>query len=165
MTTQPRMRQAQANRDTPLIGSAEMAEALCARLTSTMDQLVDAIEEETQLVRSGKLAAASEVQPNKSELAKSYISDIAQVKQNALVLSRLAPASIEVLRGRHEEFRALLKINLAVLATAREVSQDIVKTVAVKTSAGPGTTTYGRSGAMTEQKIIGERGIAVDRNL
>lgn len=154
-----------ASDNTPLVGSRESAEALCARLTETMDQLVGAIERETELVRNGKLLAASEVQPNKSELAKSYISDIARFKENALALGRLAPASIEVLRERHEEFRNLLKINLAVLATAREVSQDIVRTVAVKTSAGPGTTTYGRGGAMTEQKIIGERGIAVDRNL
>ncbi len=149
----------------PLIGSRESAEALCSRLTETMDQLVGAIEQETDLVRSGKLLAASEVQPNKSELAKAYIADIAQFKENALALGRLAPTSIEVLRERHEVFRNLLKINLAVLATAREVSQDIVRTVAEKTSAGPGTTTYGRGGAMAEQKIIGERGIAIDRNL
>ena len=164
MTIQLR-RPATKQHNKPLIGSRDAAEALCTRLNQTMDQLIDSIDEETQLVRSGKLLAASEVQPNKSELAKSYISDIAQVKENALALSRLAPTSIDALRTRHEEFRAMLKINLAVLATAREVSQDIIHTVKMKTSSGPGTTTYGRSGAMAEQKIIGERGIAVDQSL
>ena len=148
----------------PLVGTREAAEALCTRLNDTMDKLLDSIDAETALVRSGKLLAASEVQPNKSELAKTYVADIAEIKQNAVALGRLAPQSIEALRERHEEFRSMLKINLAVLATAREVSQDIIRTVAVKTSAGPGTTTYGRTGAMNAQKVVGERGIAVDGN-
>ena len=160
MTSQPAHQKA----DTPLIGSRDAAEALCDRLSATMDGLLAAIEEETRLVRAGKLMAATEVQPNKSELAKTYVADIAEFKNNAVALSRLAPTSIDALRDRHEEFRSMLKINLAVLATAREVSQDIIRTVSTKMSAGPGTTTYGRTGAMAEQQVIGKRGIAVDGN-
>ncbi|MBB4301829.1 hypothetical protein GGD81_000846 [Rhodobium orientis] len=149
----------------PLIGSAEAAEELCGRLNATMDELLAAIDAETKLVRAGKLIEASDFQPNKSELAKVYVADIEQFKRNALALSRLAPASITALKERHEEFRSLLQINLAVLATAREVSQDIIRNVARQTSAGPAATTYGRSGTMAKEKIVGERGIAVDRNL
>jgi len=147
-----------------LIGSAEAAEALCARLSKTMDDLIASIEAETQLLRAGKLRAAGELQSNKSELAKAYVAGIAEFKNNAVALGRLAPTSIEVLRERHEEFRSMLQINLAVLATAREVAQDLVRTVAEKTSAGPATTTYGRTGAMNSQRVVGERGLAVDGN-
>ncbi|PLX37245.1 MAG: flagellar protein FlgN [Hyphomicrobiales bacterium] len=144
-----------------LVATPEDARALCADMAATMDALIDAIEQETALIRAGKLFAANDMHPSKSELAERYLADVEKMRQNSLALGRFAPAQVDALRRRHEEFRALLQINLAVLATARQVSQDLVHSVARKLGAKGQPQNYGSNGSMAPSGPMA-RGISLD---
>ena len=63
-----------------------------------MDALVATVEQETTLVRAGKLKDAVALEITKSELARLYASDSAQVKANLPVLSTQIPDLLAVLR-------------------------------------------------------------------
>jgi len=141
------------------------AEMLCARITAIMDDLNAVLVAETDLIRASKLLEAAELQSRKSELAAIYVSDMNEARNNALVLGRLAPEAVTALHQRHEEFRSLLQINMAVLATAREVSEDIMKSVAEAVGARETVSGYGQSGLTRPKTERTASGIAYDRSL
>ena len=105
------------------------AEALVKHLLDVMDALLGTVEEETELVRAGRLVEASKLEPTKAELSLMYIADTTRIKASRSYLARTAPALVEDLRKRHDMFRALLQINLTVLATAHAVSESIMRGV------------------------------------
>lgn len=140
------------------------AEAECATLERTMNSLLQAIEEETALVRAGKLRQAGELQPRKAELMQSYIAMMNRTRNNSVSLGNLAPNAVAELRRRHAEFQAVLKINLAVLSTAREVAEGLVRTVAKSVGSVQPPRTYGRNGS-GPAPATSAHGIAVNRNL
>ena len=53
------------------VGSAAEGEALMRHLMEVMDALLGMVEQETALVRAGKLAEAAKLQPAKTELSAS----------------------------------------------------------------------------------------------
>jgi len=56
------------------------------------------------------------------------------------------PDKLEALRRHHDAFRALLQINLTVLATAHAVSEGIVRGVSGEMARHSAPQTYGASG-------------------
>ena len=90
-------------------------------LLAAMDALVATVEQETELVRAGKLKEAAALEAKKAELAQLYAADTAQVKANIPALKQQVPELLAALRKQHETFNALLQINLTVLATAHAV--------------------------------------------
>lgn len=148
----------------PASRGAFHAEQICAAVESNMDELVRLIEEETALVRSGHLFAAGELQGRKAECARQFIAGMEAVKKIRPAIEKVAPGAIARLRRRHEEFKSVLQMNLAVLATAREVSDNLIEDIARGIGRGPAQRGYGSTGAV-ETGTSGARGIAVDRNL
>lgn len=140
------------------------AEAECATLERTMTSLLMAIEAETALVRAGKLSEAGELQPRKADLMQTYIAMMNRTRSNSVSLGNLAPGAVADLRRRHSEFQAVLKINLAVLSTAREVAEVLVRTVAKSVGSVQPPKTYGRAGA-APALAKSAHGIAVNRSL
>jgi hypothetical protein len=67
----------------PPIASKAAAEALLNHIGETMVALVQVFEDETRLVRAGKLAAAAELAPEKTNLASIYVRDIETMKSSA----------------------------------------------------------------------------------
>src|ERR1700736_1781886 len=110
----------------PIATTAEAAQLL-AHLAEVMASLLEIIEEETELVRAGRVSEVTRIEPRKAELARLYIADAGLVKANGLYLARELPREFDELRRRHERFHALLQINLAVLATAHAVSEGIIR--------------------------------------
>lgn len=143
--------------------AAPPIDQLCGTVESYMDELVRLVEEETALVRSGKLFAAGELETRKSECARNFLNGLEAIKKIRPALERNAPGAVARLQRRHEEFRAMLQVNLAVLATAREVSDNLITSIAQGTGRGAPTRGYGRTGAMPrDQASI--TGLAVDRS-
>jgi hypothetical protein len=87
-------------------------------LCATMDDIVRIVEQETALVRAGSLAEASALQPAKTELANRYYAGTSQIKAMLPALQSGQQQALADLKRKHDEFRALLQINLTVLATA-----------------------------------------------
>jgi hypothetical protein len=94
-----------------------------------MSALLGVIERETELVRAGKLREAMAFEPQKADLSRCYVSAVAHLKASQKYLSQAAPELLTTLHRHHDVFRAMLQINLTVLATAHAVSESIVRGV------------------------------------
>ncbi|WP_321339389.1 flagellar protein FlgN [Breoghania sp.] len=151
------------DKDNGKIVTRAEAENECSELKFTMDSLLSAIEEETALVRAGKLREAGDLQPRKAELMQQYIRRLNRTRDNSVALGNLAPVAVADLRRGHVEFQAVLKINLAVLATAREVAEKLVRSVAESVGVAESPKTYTRGG--TPPQTTSTRGIAINRSL
>jgi len=144
----------------------QAAENFCSALSGTMEALLSVIEMETDLVRAGKLKEAGELQADKARLIHEYTRGMMTAKEHAVALGNLSPAATQNLRRQHGEFQPVLRINLAVLSTARDVANTIVSTVAKVAGAKNATapTTYGRTGTAPSGPQSA-RGIAVNQSL
>jgi hypothetical protein len=147
------------------IQSAAEAENLIRHLLAAMDALVATVEQETGLVRAGKLKDAMGLEPTKSELARAYVTDSAQVKANLPVLSKQVPQLLEALRKQHDTFNALLQINLTVLATAHAVSEGLIRGAHAEVARKNAPQTYGQSGRATQPPGSTAVPISVSRTL
>jgi len=129
-----------------------------------MVQLCAIVEEETALVRAGRLSAAAAVAERKGDLARTFMTHAMRVRGSAHYLARTRPKLLEDLREQHEQFRAKLQINLTVLATARAVTENIVRGVASQLARRSAPHTYGASGRHIGGRRAGAP-IAVSRSL
>ena len=147
------------------VASPGDAEALIRHMLDVMDALLDAVEEETELVRNGRLVDAAKLEPVKSELTQMYLSDTARIRASQGYLSSAAPDLLKKLRDRHDQFRALLQINLTVLATAHAVSESIMRGVSNELARKETPQAYGASGAATAPAASGRRPLTLSRVL
>ena len=65
----------------------------------------------------------------KTELSRRYVGTIAHLKSSQDYLARATPDLLAALHRHHDTFRAMLQVNLTVLATAHAVSEGIVRGV------------------------------------
>jgi hypothetical protein len=147
------------------IATAAEAEKLIAHFVEVMDALVAIVQEETELVRGGRLAQAAQLAPVKADLTQQYIAAALRLRASQTHLSRLMPDQLEALRRRHDEFRALLQVNLTVLATAHAVSEGIVRGVSGEMARKSAPQTYGASGRPNLPDRTAAAPIAVSRLL
>ncbi len=126
--------------------SADEANRVIAHLATMMDSLLEIVERETELVRAGHLGEAGKLETAKADLARQYLADVMRVKANQDYLAQAAPDTLAALSKRHDTFRALLQINLTVLATAHAVSEGILRGVSDALARQAAPQTYGASG-------------------
>jgi hypothetical protein len=147
------------------IQTAAEAENLVRHLLAAMDALVATVEQETTLVRAGKLNDAVALEATKAELARLYMTDTAQVKANLPVLSKQIPDLLAALRRQHDTFHALLQINLTVLATAHAVSEGLIRGAHGEVARKNAPQTYGNSGRHSAPPKSAATPISVSRTL
>ncbi len=114
----------------PRVTGLADATGLVDTVIDTLSALAHVVGEETALMKDGKYNEALSRETRKSELAGAYMKGLEAVKANAVALARFAPASVQRLKGAHAEFLELIETNHAVLATARAVSESIVRELA-----------------------------------
>ena len=132
----------------PVFTVAE-AERLTSHLIEVMDALLEVVQQETELVRAGRLAKAAQLEQPKSDLTRLYIADTLRLRASRAHLASIIPDTLDMLHRRHDTFRALLQVNLTVLATAHAVSEGIVRGVSDELARRTQPRTYGASGAAT----------------
>jgi hypothetical protein len=118
----------QAQRPNTAPGSAE-ARKIAEQLMDAMSALLGLIERETELVRAGQVREAMTLESKKQELSRNYVGAVTQLKANQAQLAKSAPELLSTLHRHHDAFRALLQVNLTVLATAHAVSESVVRGV------------------------------------
>lgn len=155
---------AQGSPARPVESRAE-AEQLVKHLLDVMDALLGTVEEETELVRSGKLSDAAELEPTKADLSQLYLADTARIRASKGYLSKTTPEMVAELRKRHDMFHALLQMNLTVLATAHAVSESIMRGVSSELARKATPQAYGASGAASTPSASSRRPLAVSRVL
>jgi hypothetical protein len=143
--------------------SISAGERLRMHLADVMDALLALIEQETELVRTGRLSDVAQLEPNKAELARLYMADAALVKTHTAFLALKLPTMVEALRRRHDTFQALLQINLTVLATAHAVSEGIIRGAAGELARNTAPKTYGMSGRANVPRVGQVQPVALSR--
>ena len=93
------------------------------------DALLGLVERETELVRAGQVREAMTLESKKQELSRNYVSAVSELKTNQAQLAKSAPELLSTLHRHHDAFRAMLQVNLTVLATAHAVSESVVRGV------------------------------------
>ena len=112
-----------------MASSPAEARKLAEDLMDVMSALLGVIERETELVRAGKIREAMATEGKKSELSRRYVNTVTHLKASHKYLAKTSPELLTTLQRHHDVFRAMLQINLTVLATAHAVSESIVRGV------------------------------------
>ncbi len=133
------------------ISTAEQAHALVDTALNALDLLEPIIGEETALLREGQTREALKLSTEKAQAAAQYTQALEALKGNAIALGRFAPDGLALLRHRHESFAELLAYNMAVLTTARSVSEGIMREISTEVAARENPVGYSANGAMMRQ--------------
>jgi hypothetical protein len=155
---------AQQARSAPIASVGEAQHAI-ANLERIMESLLTTVEEETALVRGGRIKEAAQLGTTKSELAGYYLAETERLKASKGFMQQSLPEALASLRRRHESFHALLQINLTVLATAHAVSEGIVRSVSDEINRAQVPQTYGATGRATVARPKNRQPIAISRTL
>jgi hypothetical protein len=148
----------------PGITSVGEAQQVIADLGRIMQALLAAVQEETALVRAGKLSDAEHLASAKSELAGNYLAATERLKSSRQFLMRTLPEQLAELRRLHDTFHAVLQINLTVLATAHAVSEGIVRGVSEEINRLEVPQTYGATGRASNARPKNRQPMAVSRS-
>ena len=138
---------------------------LCGIALSTLDRLVSILNQETVLLRAGRAREAGELAAEKTRLAQDYMGFARSVQRELPRLRVEAPAMIEAMKVRHEQFATQMAENLRVIATARAVTEELLTDVANVMSAKARPKTYGATGAMSGQTPVAATGVSINRAL
>ena len=134
---------------------------LCGVALSTLDRLVSILNEETVLLRAGRVREAGELTAEKTD----YMGFARSVQRELPRLRLEAPAMVEAMKVRHEQFATQMAENLRVIATARAVTEELLTDVANAMSARERPRTYGASGTMAGQPPVAATGVSINRAL
>lgn len=109
------------------VTTREDAEALLLGLTAALDALEAALETETALIGAGRIREGLAEEGNKTELSSAYVLRLQAAKANVVALARLAPEALRVFRERQASFERVMSRNQTVIATARAVSESLIR--------------------------------------
>lgn len=126
------------------------ARQFAASLVELMDAFLATIEEETECVGKGKLAAAGAVGARKGELAGRYLAATQRLKAHAPAWRAAEPELFAELQRRHDAFRGRLQVNLTVLATAHAVAEGLIRGAAGELARRNAPQGYGAGGQATK---------------
>jgi hypothetical protein len=149
----------------PVAVTPAEARKLAENLMDAMSTLLGLIERETELVRAGKVREAMALAPNKSELSRRYVGAITHLKASQKYLQQSAPELLATLHRHHDTFRAMLQINLTVLATAHAVSESIIRGVNTEMQRRNMPNTYTATGQRASPGPRHNAPLAVSRSL
>jgi hypothetical protein len=150
---------------TPSVSTPAEARKLAEELIAAMSALLGVIERETELVRAGKIREAMAFEPKKAEFSRHYVGVVTRLKASHRYLAKTSPDLLATLRRHHDTFRAMLQVNLTVLATAHAVSESIVRGVNAEAQRRNIPSTYGASGQRVNPGARHLRPLAVSRSL
>jgi hypothetical protein len=149
----------------PTISTPGEARKLAQNLMDAMSALLGVIERETELVRAGKIREAMAFESKKSELSRHYVGVVTRLKASHQYMAKTSPDLLATLRRHHETFRAMLQVNLTVLATAHAVSESIVRGVNAEAQRRNIPTTYGATGRRVNPGAQHLKPLSVSRSL
>jgi len=147
------------------IANEREAEKALAALESVMDQLEQALAEETARVRAGKLRDAGTLSKAKIEFARLYAVESSRIRAEKETIERWIPDAFDRLRKRHSSFHSLLQTNLTVLATAHAVSEGIIRGVSGELARKQAPSTYGANGRTQVPGTKATQPLALSRSL
>lgn len=140
------------------------ARDLIALTEDTLRLLVDVMNQETTLLRTGRHREAATLGADKTRLAQDYVGYSRAVQRQLGRLQLEAPDEVGRLRLGHERLATQMAENLKVIATARAVTEDILTDVATQVARAAKPRTYGAAGQLNQTQTA-SGGIAINRAL
>lgn len=167
MTAQGQVQgQAQARKTLyPAATTTAEARELANQLLTVMSELLAVIERETEMVRAGQLREAMLLGPAKTELSGHYVASVGRLKASQKFMQASSPELLTTLHRHHDVFRAMLKVNLTVLATAHSVSEKLVRGVNTEMQLRSMPNTYTAAGRRASPNPRHATPLAVSRTL
>ena len=163
MTPQQLRAQALAsNKNIPL---PDTPENVCSDADLALRALVDIMNEETTLLRRGKLSEAGELASAKAELAQKYVGLARAIQSNAAELKSKTPHLLEKLQQGQTALATQMAENMRVLATAKALSEDIINSVATQMGNAAQTSAYGANGKGQGAVADGMKGVSINATL
>jgi flagellar biosynthesis/type III secretory pathway chaperone len=150
---------------TSLPNANQATSSVVGEFHNVMEALLELVEQETELVRAGRVNEASALAARKSQLAGIYLKAVSQLRSEAPALRARNPAALKELRQRHEQFQAQLQINLTILATMHSVAEGIIRGVSQEVARKTAPQVYGASGRHAVANQSAGVPIAVSRAL
>jgi hypothetical protein len=141
------------------------AENAIDHLTGLIEKLCGLMEQESALVRAGRVRTASALEPAKAQLAGQLFTAGEQLKANAKFLLHAVPARCVALARVQDAFRAVLQKNMIVLATAHAVSEGIMRRLSGDLARKRSPQVYGASGKTTPPSAKHGQPLAISRVL
>ncbi len=114
---------------TPVATTPAEARELAEGMMEVMTTLLGVIEQETELVRAGKIREAMASGKKKTDLSRQYVQLLTLLKASHKYMQQSTPDLLTALHRHHDVFQPMLKVNLTVLATAHAVSENVVRGV------------------------------------
>jgi hypothetical protein len=148
---------------TPIATQTEAEQAI-GEMTLLIEKLSAIIEQETALVRAGKLRNAMALEATKSQLAGQLFVAGERLKGSTKALGG-APARCKDLAKVQNDFHGLLQKNMVVLATAHAVSEGIMRRLSGDLARKASPQVYGASGRAATPNPRHGRPLAVSRSL
>jgi len=133
----------------PRAATPDEAEALVDAALESLEALEPVIIEETTLLQGGRMDEALNLVERKGPAAQRYQRALEDLKSNAVAIGRFAPPSLALLRQRHASFAELMSLNMAVLGTAKTVSESIIRELATDLAQAAAPQGYGALGRPT----------------
>lgn len=140
------------------------ARDLIAFTEGTLSALVDVMNNETMLLRTGHYREATGLTADKTRLAQDYVTYSRAVQRQIERLQREAPEDVGRLKLGHDRLATQMAENLKVIATARSVTEDLLTDVARQVAVSARPKTYGAGGQIAAPHAP-SGGIAVNRAL
>jgi hypothetical protein len=161
------MNQQQPARPAPRspVTTPQEARKLAEEMMDVMSKLLAVVDQETGLVRAGKVREAMMLEAQKSALTGRYVTAVEALRVAQAHLTQVAPDLLASLKRHHETFRAMLQINLTVLATAHAVSEGIVRGVNAEVQRRNMPNAYTAAGQRAAPSPRQVRPLAVSRSL
>jgi len=148
---------------TPITTPTEAEQAI-GEMMLLIEKLSAIIEQETGLVRAGKLRSAMALEATKSQLAGQLFVAGERLKAGTKALGGV-PAHCKELAQVQNNFHALLQKNMVVLATAHAVSEGIMRRLSGDLARKASPQVYGASGRSAAPNPRHGRPLAVSRSL
>jgi hypothetical protein len=148
---------------TPIRTPTEAEQAI-GEMTLLIEKLSAIIEQETALVRAGKLRNAMALEASKSQLAGQLFVAGERLKAGTKALGGAAAHCKELAKVQNN-FQALLQKNMVVLATAHAVSEGIMRRLSGDLARKAAPQVYGASGRAATPNPRHGRPLAISRSL
>lgn len=146
----------------PLSDRASAA-AFAEQVHGLLVALTQNLRRETEALRRGAYVDGLGDAETRAELVHAYRQAFETLRANAQSLSRFIPVKLDELRRLHAEFQKELQRNLAALATARSISEQLLGRLAEQAAAASRPRTYGADAMMSRRS--GPATLSVDRSL
>lgn len=161
----PHQLRAQALANAKKLPMPDSPEQVCADADVALRALVDVTNNETTLLRAGKLAEASELAAKKAELAQKYVGLARAIQSNAADIKQNAPHLLQKLQQGQTALATQMAENLRVLATAKSLTEEIVSSVASQLGQSNQTAAYGNTGRGTSGQAASVKGVSINTTL